>query len=722
MKTILSLPSEIIDIISTKLTKQDFCICLCVSKSWYDVFIHKLYKQLDIKSEQQLQQICNNLLKQAPRSLADSVRVIHLRSKHIKNNYLSQLSAWCINVETFSLHWSIWNEDQKEIDTLDSNDFSTSMASVIGPLRRLIRLHLDVSFGKNNATIPDFLPYLSHLTYLSLANSNHITLDYIEYIHQQCPVLQTLCLQGMDVTRLPLFNNDDNNQDQDHHPSFDNMIPIRPATSLRSIELEFVNGGYEYYPYWLIYFSKKYPNLNTFKMYQYSSFISSETLSSYHRSNTQLNHYAMSSLVTGCSQLSNVYLQNMYVHPDFFKTMGFRLHHLFSHFIDLKILPQMNINMNNIINDDQHQLANAQPPPPPLPSLPITGLRYLSTIFNYSSFSHHLTSLDIAPPTNDTIYPVTPDTFLSSLSHLDQLKHLSIRWKVQLAPFYLDSILHTFPHLVSLSLTFMTLLVHSLDHHHFSSSSSSSPSSSLLLLLETLSLKGVVFHHNLFSWINRHLLSLSHLTLKNSCRSYYAKDNNDNNEDEEEVKDTKLLGHHIILPDLKLQSLKINESKHQQHPIRLYMLHQVNQIKKNPQNINATTPSSPSLLDIYLPRFSHLSQQRQHGNSGSIVNEGNEIKDQHAWYFLKTFDNEMAWQSVWAKLNAEQNFEWVVQYHQVKKTCPWYADFCDAADEVYRNSRWDKDKVNDIQGIDYMNIVCRSIKSLYINDKFVPFI
>ncbi|CAO3629927.1 unnamed protein product [Cunninghamella echinulata] len=601
------------------------------------------------------------------------------------------------------------------------------MASVIGPLRRLIRLHLDVSFGKNNATIPDFLPYLSHLTYLSLANSNHITLEYIEYIHQQCPALQTLCLQGMDVTHLPLFNNNNNDQgqgqDQDHHSSFYNMIPIQPATSLLSIELEFVNGGYEYYPYWLIYFSKKYPNLNTFKMYQYSSFISSETLSSYHRSNTQLNQYAMTSLVTGCSQLSNVYLQNMYIHPDFFKIIGSQLHHLFVHFIDLKILPQMNINMNNIINDDQQQIANVQPPPPPppLPSLPITGLRYLSTIFNYSSFSHHLTSLDIAPPTNDTIYPVTPDTFLSSLSYLDQLKHLSIRWKVQLAPFYLDSILQTFPHLVSLSLTFMTLLVHSLDHHHSSSFSSSSSSSSLLLLLKSLTLKGVVFHHHFFSWVNQHLSSLSHLTLKNSCRSYYAKNNNDNNENGEEVKDTKLLGHHIILPNLRLQSLTISETKHQQLPIRLYMLHQVNQIKKNEQkNYDKTTSSS--LLDIYLPRFSHLSQQRQHEKNGSMEKEENETKIQYAWYFLKTFDSEIPQQSKWARFNAEQNFEWVVQYHQVQKACPWYADFCDAADEVYKNSRWDKDKVNDIQGIDYINIVCHSIKSLYINDKFVPFI
>ncbi|CAO3631354.1 unnamed protein product [Cunninghamella blakesleeana] len=112
MKTILSLPPEIIEIISTKLSKQDYYICLCVSKLWYEVFIHKLYKKLDIKTEQQLEQICNNLLKQSSRSLADSVRVIQLRIKHIKSVHLSQLSAWCINIEHLSLHWSIWNEIQ----------------------------------------------------------------------------------------------------------------------------------------------------------------------------------------------------------------------------------------------------------------------------------------------------------------------------------------------------------------------------------------------------------------------------------------------------------------------------------------------------------------------------------------------------------------------------------------------------------------------------------
>jgi hypothetical protein len=72
-------------------------------------------------------------------------------------------------------------------------------------------------------------------------------------------------------------------------------------------------------------------------------------------------------------------------------------------------------------------------------------------------------------------------------------------------------------------------------------------------------------------------------------------------------------------------------------------------------------------------------------------------------------------------MKPDQNFEWEVPYHGIKSTCPWYADFCDAAEDVYKKQDLDRNKVDDIEGVQYMNLVCRSIGYLKISDQRLSF-
>ncbi|KAI8099893.1 uncharacterized protein BX664DRAFT_322343, partial [Halteromyces radiatus] len=665
MTSLLLLPSEIIDLICSFLSKNDFLTCLCVSSSWHDFFIHHLHKHISIRGDKQLEQVCQSLLRHAPRYLGHSVRTLRLSIKNIKDRHLSQLAAWCTHIETLFLRWSIWFEEEIKVlplqETAEERElkelrYTDIMASFIGPFLNLSQLTLDVSFGVRDIKIPDFLPFLPRLTILMITVGNRLSFDYIELIHKQCPSLQRLTLQGLFIENIPAITPtklswSDNNTSS---TSSSSPITITPAEHLAIIKLEFVSGDTEYYLDWMMYFAKKYPNLMSFAFHQHTA-----SLSPYLASATgqQLNHpfyqYVFSTLSQQCPHLSAAHLKNIHINPEFFKQVGSKLDHLAIHLPDTSPLGLSTHSTNTSPN-----------------------LYYFSSLFQHTEMQQHLSSLRLSLPVKDnTNTPLLPNQIVTQLHHFHHLASLTIHWSQSLACFHLDSLLSSLPQLMNLTLVSMKVGLlqqqeSTLDKRH---------------PLQSLTLWSVIMidPHHLFNWINSYV-DLSHLKLTHSCRSISSLDHD------------KQIPNNIWLPDTRLKTFSIHERYHQSNPIRLYMLHQ-------------TAVRTGKQQDDYRPRFSHLTDQ--HDNKD----------DKFAWYFLKYFDNETASSSQLVQLDADQNFEWVVPFYQVKKNCPWYADLCDIADDVYKKHNLEHDLVDDIDGIDYMNIVCRSITYLKINDERISF-
>ncbi|ORZ18667.1 hypothetical protein BCR42DRAFT_411373 [Absidia repens] len=703
MKSILLFPSEIIEIICSYLSGSDYCTCLSVSSSWYDIFIQHLYRNLTIHGEQHLEQVCRNLLHHAPVYLGNSVRTINLRIESISNRHLSQLGAWCIFVESLSLRWSIWNEDelqqtpQKDGDEIAKRkeQFPSIMASFIGPFMNLTRLSLDVSFGKQEITLPDFIPFLPRLTSLTVANGTHLSFEYLECIHKMCPSIEHLSLQGTFIGQIPSITRTataetttvDGIEGSNTTPIV-TLSDIKPATRLFTIELVFVSGGYEHYSDWLLYFGMKYPNLVSFEFRQYGPPSTSAVLGP-QQVNSSMYDCVFTHLATGCPLLSDVSFYNIHLHPSFFDKMCQSLRHVSLH----------------------------------LPLFPTTS--YLSSLFHHHGLQQHLTSLDLSIPlkkdnSNNDPQLLSSDLF-GVLGQLYNLTTLTLRGGKEVTCIHLDLLLQTFNRLTQLTLVGLKL---GLQQQRQQQSTDDNANNSLLETtvyhpndfstlrpthtvgtaedqqkqirsphypLESLTLRGISLMDPwyLFPWVNDHM-ELSYLTLAQSCRSISTLTN-------------QAAPCTIWLPDTRLKKFVANERRHQKNPTRLYLLHQTMADDMNDGR------HWPRETDDYWPRFTDV-------DTNACING-----DKHIWYILQDFDPEQPRSGQLAPLKSDQNFEWVVTYHSIKSTCPWYAEFCDAAEDVYKKQDLTKNKVDDIDGVEYMKIVCRSIGYLEIYGQRLSF-
>ncbi|KAI8334692.1 hypothetical protein BC941DRAFT_431904 [Chlamydoabsidia padenii] len=680
MKSLLLLPSEIIDLICLYLSGKDLCTSLCVCTSWHDEFIQRLYKKLTIRGEHRLEQVCSNLLHHSPVYLGNTVRILNLRIESISNRHLSQLGAWCPNVESLSLRWSIWHERElqqspqqpqqrlgdiidgegdddmggaialgSKEDIIRKEKYPGIMASFIGPFKNLSRLTLDVSFGKQKIKLPKFIPFLPRLVSLTLANGTHLSLDYIEYIHKMCPSLQHLSLQGTFIGSIP---NMIIPVESTTTSTSSNPLCFNPATTILSVEMEFVIGSYEKYLDWLSYFAMKYPNMVSFHFRQYGMIVSPTDPSTISGPEQQINDNPMydfifTRLANGCQHLSNVHLYNIHIHPGFFNKLGPTLDHVSIH----------------------------------LPVFPTTV--YLSSLFYHQGLQQHLTSLDLSLAVkNNNGQHYSTNQIVSVIGQLYLLKSLTLRWGNELSYLELDTLLEQFAHLTQLTLVGMKLglLETTTRHTNTLLSGGTEETHQQSYPLQSLTLRGATLMdpHSLFLWIDHHT-NLSNLNLAHSCRSLSSLNNQPHSCT-------------IWLPTTRLDTFTITERRHQRNPIRLYMLHQ--------------TTGNNSTGDDLRPRFTDVA-----AGGGK-----------HAWYFLKSFVHETLSSSQLVPLKSDQHFEWVVPYHDVKDACPWYADFCDTAYDVLNNQAMDKNMVDNIEGIEYMNIVCRSIGRLKITDHIVSFI
>lgn len=712
MNSLLLLPPEIIEHICSLLSGKDYCTTLCVCTSWYNEFIQHLYKTLTIRGESQLEQVCQNLLHHAPVYLGNSVRTINLRVESISNRHLSQLGAWCPNVDSLSLRWSIWHESELQqspqhpqprlgdlIDDDNENDsiggdtalgsqqdikhkekYPAIMASFIGPFMNLSRLTLDVSFGKRKIKLPKFIPFLPRLTSLTMANGTHLSLDYIEYIHKMCPSLQHLSLQGTLIGSIPNMivpvdstTNLASSPSSSSSPTTPTSLNIKPAVHLLTVEMEFVIGSYEKYLDWLSYFAMKYPNMVSFELRQHGMIFSptdpSTLIGPAQYTDSPMHDAVFTRLANGCRQLSDVRLYNIHIHPGFFNKMGSTLDHVSIHV-------------------------------PVFPTIP-----YLSSLLHQQGLQQHLTSLDLSIPVkNTTAHQLFADNIISVIGHLDQLKSLTLRWNSELTCLHLDVLVQHFAHLTQLTLVGLKLGLQERLADNGSSTGTTMQQYTTAeenrqqpyYALQSLTLRGVkmVDPHLLFPWINSHM-NISHLVLAQSCRSLSSLDD-------------KPIPCTIWLPDTRLITFTATERRHLRNPIRLYMLHQT-ATTDHQQQQQQPKPATTWIDDNYRPRFTDLGTQMDGGGK-------------HGWYFLKYYDHETVSSSRLAALTSDQHFEWVVPYHNVKDKCPWYADFCDTAYDVLKNQALEKNMVDDIGGIEYMNIVCRSIGCLKINEQRLPFI
>ncbi|KAI8065451.1 hypothetical protein BC940DRAFT_304133 [Gongronella butleri] len=721
-RSLLTLPPEILDLVVVKLDNQEIRECCVVSAAWHRRFLPFLYKRLVIRHPVQLQQVCDSFLAHAEDQVADAVRSLDIHIKTITSRHLPLLTAWCKNVDSLTLRWSIWHEhdhkvqmEQQQQQQQHASHASTSllafpvfpaaqlppsaaalmsavmpatypepppvpapaaddgatetttptpaptaktdpnktnyeavMASFIAPFKHLLQLTTMVSFGMPDATVPSFLPFLPRLTKLDMKNGCHLTLEYVEHIHERCPSLQTLVLQ---CTLLQtLFELQDVNL-----AGNDTAIasPWTPTDTLRTLQLEFINGFDGYLHDWLLYFALKYPRLVNLHLRQYGSTFTTDLLDAQQRPVAGTRGVAPTRifqlLSQRCPELRRVEFRNINVHPAFWRSLTMPLEHVSLY---MPVSPP-------------RQTIDA-------PGVPTAiGVPLMAHTLDSPTLAKHLTTLELAPclPADIQAHAavVQPLHLCDLLARFTHLKHLTLQWKKEAPPMELDALLTSVPRLVTLALAFSKITI--------------SPLSSGNLRrhrLHALTLKSAVFTDDVFPWMNAHCPQLKHLALYTSCRT---------------IPDLALASHHlcrILLPDTRLDTLAIEERSVM--PIRLFSLFKM-PCDKVPKE------------RLHHPHFSHL-HHPQHC----------------AWHMVKSYDHVNSHEYDLVALNANQSFESTLPTDRVRLSCPWYEDFCNAAEAVYKRNETEKDDVHLITTLPYMHILCLNVANLVINGKKIPFV
>ncbi|KAI9483605.1 MAG: hypothetical protein EXX96DRAFT_558905 [Benjaminiella poitrasii] len=261
-----SFPFEIIDLISSNTSKHDLLNVILVSKVWHHCFHSFIYRTLLIDNPLKQKRILSAF--HTGSLPGHFVRSFTLSKIQLSEQEVLEFPKIFPDIDTLSIDWSLWGP----LDFHACFDPNAPISFVHPPqgLPRMIQQffqhygtrnlrHLSIDALNNETTdIWSILALCPHLRTLKLLNLNHehiITLGYLETIHRLCPHLTTLEIKCTRADPNPaLFH---------HFSSFDEeqnaVIHLKP-TKIQSFSLSSKSGSNKW-PFWLPYFSFKYPHL-----------------------------------------------------------------------------------------------------------------------------------------------------------------------------------------------------------------------------------------------------------------------------------------------------------------------------------------------------------------------------------------------------------------------------------------------------------------------------
>ncbi|KAL7330344.1 hypothetical protein PS15p_205306 [Mucor circinelloides] len=257
-----SLPIEIIELISINTTTQDLLEVILVSKSWYHFFYNFIYRSLAIDNYDKQQRILSAFY--TGKLPGHYVKALTLQDIDLSEYDTSHLAKLFPEVDTLVLDWSIWSllqfnthfDSEAPISYIHPpQGLPPSIAQLFSYYGSHNLRHLTIDAAHQDSTdVWSILASCPRLKTLKLLNLNHehiITLGYLETIHQLCPHLVDLTIKctrsDPNPALLPQFSE---NQGR---------IVLTPSV-LESFSLASKSGSAKW-PYWLPYFSAKYPYL-----------------------------------------------------------------------------------------------------------------------------------------------------------------------------------------------------------------------------------------------------------------------------------------------------------------------------------------------------------------------------------------------------------------------------------------------------------------------------
>lgn len=258
-----SLPIEIIELISINTSTQDLLEVILVSKSWYHFFYNFIYRSLAIDGYDKQQRILSAFY--TGKLPGHYVKALTLQKIDLSEYDTSHLTKLFPEVDTLALDWNIWASSLQFNAHFDSEapisyihppqGLPPAVAQLFSYYGAHNLRHLTIDAVNQDSTdIWSILASCPRLKTLKLLNLNHghiITLGYLETIHQLCPHLVDLTIKctrsDPNPALLPQFS--------EHQ----GRIVLTPSV-LESFSLASKSGSAKW-PYWLPYFSAKYPHL-----------------------------------------------------------------------------------------------------------------------------------------------------------------------------------------------------------------------------------------------------------------------------------------------------------------------------------------------------------------------------------------------------------------------------------------------------------------------------
>lgn len=252
------LPFEIIEHVNDYLTHSDRYQLIQVNRTWHHIFRVLLYRTITIESNYQFKQLmyifANNAM------IGRNVHQLNILLDQLEIEELQKVQLVCPFVQSIHIDWRIWNylsrdpsqQQRNYLPRLYLTPFATQFISNYGACK-LSSLTLDLyNIEHMDAkSILCYTPNLRNLTLMGMNQNNIISIQYIETIHQSCPYLETISLEGYKIEAY---------HDIQHYYS------IKPTKRIQSFKLQSQYGA-DRYQQWLPFMGAKYPHLVTFEFH-----------------------------------------------------------------------------------------------------------------------------------------------------------------------------------------------------------------------------------------------------------------------------------------------------------------------------------------------------------------------------------------------------------------------------------------------------------------------
>jgi hypothetical protein len=265
MISIPYLPFEIIEHINDYLTVRDRYEIIQLNRAFYHVFLRFLYRNITIETKNQYKQLVSNFIatQYTNSPLGQCVYQLDILLDELSENELIHIQQLCPYVQSIYIDWRIWNYLGYHLEepactprNYQSRQrlpvFAIQFLSCYGS-GRLSSLTLDL-YNINQVNSLDILRYTPGLRSLTLLGINqpdsNINIKFIESIHQACPFLEQVSLEGYRAEALGFIR----------MMAAMPISVIEPLKRMRSFRLQSQYGA-DRYQDWLPYIGQKYPNL-----------------------------------------------------------------------------------------------------------------------------------------------------------------------------------------------------------------------------------------------------------------------------------------------------------------------------------------------------------------------------------------------------------------------------------------------------------------------------